>query len=402
MATLHKVFEENILADIKLKNRIVRSATNEGMADENGYPTDKLTNKYVQLAKGGVGLIITGNVAFREDGAGSFRMAKIYNDEVIEPFKKMVEEVHKNDSKIVMQITHAGRQIRSKNKSFDVIAVSPIKNKMFNDTTPKEISNDDIQILIEDFISAIERIKKADFDGVQLHIAHGYLLSEFLSPRANKRNDEWGGSLENRYKIIDRIIVGARKLVGNFPILVKLNAYDLQKEGMKIDEATKIAKMLEKSGCDAIEVSCGTTEDGLSVMRGETLPVDPLFEFNFKKNKIMQLFKPIVKPLIKKIAKMPKPIVCYNLSEALEIKKNVNIPVISVGGISNIEQITDIIENKNIDYVSMSRPFIIEPNIVNKFKEKKQIESKCLMCNYCIIVGAYQPMKCYYGKSPKK
>ena len=167
---------------------------------------------------------------------------------------------------------------------------------------------------------------------------------------------------------------------------------------MRTKEAVQIAKMLEKSGCAGIEVSCGTVEDGLYMMRSKKIPVDPVMEYNFKYKSLPKPAKRILKPLINTFLKQAKPLLKYNLSAAEKIKKAVNIPVIVVGGIDNIADIKDIIENKGIDFVSMSRPFIMEPNIVKKFKEGKQTVSKCIKCNYCAIIGEEKPLRCYYGK----
>ena len=180
-----------------------------------------------------------------------------------------------------------------------------------------------------------------------------------------------------------------------------MNAHDGRKNGMKIEEAVQIAKMLETSGCAAIEVSCGMIEDGFYTFRGETLPIDPAMEYTFKYKNLPNFIKIISKPVIKTLLKQPKPLLKYNLDAAIEIKKQVNIPVIVVGGINNVNDIQSIIENDNIDFVSMCRPFIIEPSIVKKFFEGAQTTSKCIMCNYCGIMSEEKPLKCYYGKLPK-
>ena len=180
-----------------------------------------------------------------------------------------------------------------------------------------------------------------------------------------------------------------------------MNAYDGRKNGMKIGEAVRIAQMLEKSGCAAIEVSCGVVEDGLYTVRGEKLPADAVMEYTFKYKNLPGFAKAIAIPILKTFMKQPKPLLKYNLDAAIQIKKSVNIPVIVVGGINNMDDINDIIGNSNVDFVSMCRPFIIEPDIVSKFKKRTQTESKCIMCNYCVIIAEEQSLKCHYGKLPK-
>jgi len=398
----YAVFEQAQIGRVKLRNRIIRSATYEGMADENGLPTQNMKNLYIRLAKGGVGAIITGYAAVQADGKGNgFAPAMIDSDKSIPAYKEITDAVHVSNTPIIMQINHCGRQTRSKSTGLPTVAPSALRDTFFSEDIPKELSESEIYEIISNFVSAIVRARKAGFDGVELHLAHGYLLSEFLSSHANRRTDRWGGSTENKYRIIDEIFKKAKEQVGDFPILAKINAHDGRKNGMRIEEAVKIAQMLENSGCAAIEVSCGTVEDGFYTLRGETLPADAAMGYMFKYKNIPGFLKKIAKPVLKTLLKQPKPLLKYNLDAAFEIRKSINIPVIVVGGINNMDDINDIIKNKNLDFVSMSRPFIIEPDIVSKFSKGTQSQSKCIMCNYCIAISEEKPLKCYYGKLPQ-
>ena len=393
------VFETASLAGIQLKNRIIRSATHEGMADEKGFPTEKLKNLYIRLAKGEVGAIITGYAGIQADGKSSlFAMLMIDNDDCVRAYQEITNAVHNYGTAIIMQIAHCGRQTRSKSTGLQTVAPSAIRDAFYNEDKPKELSENEIRQIIDNFVSAIVRVKQAGFDGVQLHLAHGYLLSQFLSSHSNRRKDRWGGSTENKYRIVDEIFKKAKERVGVYPIMVKMNAYDGRRNGMRIEESVQIAQMLEKSGCAAIEVSCGVIEDGLYSMRGEKLPADAAMAYTFKYKNLPGPIKVIAIPVLKAFMKQPKPLVKYNLDAAIRIKAAVNIPVIVVGGINNIDDINAIIRNHNLDFVSMSRPFIIEPGIVSKFKNGTQTHSKCITCNYCAIIGEEKPLKCHYGK----
>ncbi|NOY37515.1 MAG: NADH:flavin oxidoreductase [Chlorobi bacterium] len=395
------VFEPASLAGIKLKNRIIRSATHEGMADEKGFPTEKLKKLYIRLAKGGAGAIITGYAAVQANGKSSlFAMTMIDNDDSIPEYREITNAVHEYDTPIIMQIAHCGRQTRSETTGLQPVAPSAIRDMFYNEEIPKELSEDEINGIIDNFVAAIVRVKQAGFDGVQLNLAHGHLLAGFLSSHANRRKDRWGGSTGNKYRIIGEIFKRAKKRVGDYPVLVKLNAHDGRKNGMKTEEAIRIAEMLEKSGCAAIEVSCGVVEDGLYTARGKKLPADAALEYTFKYKNLPGFIKTISKPVLRAFMKQPKPLLKFNLDSAVLIKKAVNIPVIVVGGINNIDDINFIIGNQNIDFVSMCRPFIIEPNIVSKFHKGIQTKSKCIMCNYCVIIGEEKPLRCYYGKLP--
>jgi len=395
-------FEPTLLSGIKLKNRIIRSATYEGMADEKGFPNEKLKKLYINLAKGDVGAIITGNAAVQADGKASmFNMTMIDSDDKIPAYREIVDAVHEYDTPIIMQIVHCGRQTRSKITGLPTVAPSAIRDWFFSEDKPKELSDEEINEIINNFVAAIIRTKQAGFDGVQVHLAHGYLLAEFLSSHMNRRKDKWGGSTENKYRIVGEIFKRAKEKVGDYPILVKINAHDGRRKGMRVEEAALIAQMLEKSGCAAIEVSCGCFEDHLYTMRSEKLPAEAVMKYNFKYKKIPEFIKPIAIPIAKIVMIQPKPLLKYNLDAAIQIKKAVNIPVIVVGGINNIDDINDIIENNKIDFVAMCRPFIIEPDIIGKFKKGTQTKSKCIMCNYCGVMLEAQPLKCHYGKLPK-
>ncbi|MBF0442338.1 MAG: NADH:flavin oxidoreductase, partial [Oligoflexales bacterium] len=172
----HDPFMPFSFSGITLKNRIVRSATHEGMADSRGFPTPLLKEKYIQLCKGGVGAIITGYAGIRQDGKSPYQgMLMIDNDESIAAYKDLVDAVHGHDVPIFLQIAHCGRQTRSKITGLKPVAPSAILDKHFNEETPSELTVEQINVIIDNFVAAIIRAKKAGFDGVQLHAAHGYL-----------------------------------------------------------------------------------------------------------------------------------------------------------------------------------------------------------------------------------
>ncbi len=396
---MRSVWDETEIAGIRMKNRIMRSATNERMADEQGKPTEMLFRKYEALAKGEVGAIITGFAGVQPNGKSpNGNMLMMDRDDNVESFRKLTASVHQYDTPILLQLAHSGRQTRSKATGYPTVAPSPIRDKLFRDDIPLELTEQQIYQLIDDFVLAIERAKVAEFDGVQLHLAHGYLLSSFLTPHMNKRKDQWGGSTENRFRIAEEIIQMARKRVGDYPILVKMNAWEKSRDGIKLPEAIKIAKLLEQAGFDAIEVSCGIAEEGFVTPRGE-VPYEMLIKQNDRFKSTPKLLYPLIKGIIKRAGASPEPRLLYNVDSAAEIKKKIKTPIIVVGGIRNLHDISGIIQNDKSDYVSMSRPFIIEPGIVKKFRTGKQTESKCINCNYCMVGDEGAPLKCYYGKA---
>ena len=397
------LFEKSSIAGVTLKNSLIRSATHESMADERGAPTAALEKLYLRIAKGGAGAIITGYAGVQQDGKSSLlNMLMIDTDELIPAHRRLTDKVHEQGIPIILQIAHCGRQTRSAVTGLPTVAPSPVKDFIFNEDRPHELDERAIETIINNFVSATERAKKAGFDAVQLHMAHGYLLAQFLSNHTNHRRDKWGGSTENKFRIIAEIMRRIRKSLGSYPVLAKINAYDGRSNGMRIEEAVEIARMLETVGCDAIEVSSGTVEEGLAVIRGPNPPVEALFNTTFRFKEISPLMKTISAPFIRFTMRSPGPLRGYNLKAAKTIKQAVSIPVITVGGLHNLSDISSAIESESTDYISMSRPFIIEPDIVRKFQEGKQTASRCIMCNYCALMIETDKVRCYYGKLPGK
>jgi len=393
-----QLFEKNTLAGIELKNRLIRSATHEGMSDAHGKPLESIVDLYLKLANGGVGMIITGFVGVKKNGRSSSTMKVLDGDDQIETYQKLMTPVRELGTPIILQIAHAGGLASPSLEGNRQVAPSRMHYKM-NRSTATELTSSEIEDIIDAFVSCIVRAKKVGFDGVQLHAAHGYLLSEFLSPYLNKRKDKWGASTEKRFSIIREIFSRSRDLVGSFPIFAKISGHDDQKEGMTPDEAVRIACLFEKASCDAIEVSCGNG-NFLDTVRAKQIPFDAMFHFTPGLHNVRGLKRNITSFLIKKSFKLHTERENYNVAAADKIKKSVSIPVIVVGGIRKLESAQWIIESGASDYVSLCRPLIIDPNLPEKWKSGKQLISQCIDCNYCLMGCLNEPLKCYFGKLP--
>lgn len=398
-----KVFESSNISGIQLKNRIIRSATGDGLADNAGRPTKELVDFYTNIAAGGAGAIITGLTGIQQDGkSGTHHPLMFDHDDFIIDYQKLTSAVHRYGTPIILQLNHCGRQTRRSITGLPTVAPSARRDLYFLERKPKALTIPEIEKIISNFAKAIERAKKAGFDGVQLHLAHGFLLSAFLSSNTNKRADQWGGTLENKFRMIERIFSEARRTAGDFPILVKMNAYDTRKDGMRIPEAIEIAKLLEQAGCAAIEISCGMINDGFITVRSEKFPSQAALEYSYLLSYLPGFVKKIIQPFVPLVAELivplPKQLNLYNVEAAETIRKNVSIPVIVVGGIKRLADIDNIISHNRADYVAMSRAFIIEPDIVNRFQESRQNESRCISCNYCITCIEKMPFQCFYGK----
>lgn len=393
------LFNETVISGIPVKNRIIRSATHDGLADANGAPTDKLIAKYENLAKNEVGCIITGYAAVSKNGVSPYpAMMKIYDDSVIEKYKELTDAVHKHATPIVLQIAHCGRQTSSKAIGLQKVAPSNVLHAFYPDKA-KVLTDGEICGIIDDFISAAVRAEKAGFDAVQLHGGHGYLLHDFLSPYGNRRKDRWGGSLENRCRIVEFIIKGIKEKTA-LPVWIKFSAEDNRKGGMDIDSSVQICKRLEAAGCDAVEVSCGTVQDGMNTMRSELMPMEAVFKYREPCASFPSILKKISLPaakLVNPLIKQPKPLENFNVANAQIIKKAVSIPVIAVGGIHKLADMENIVAEGKADFVSMCRPFICEPDLARKLSNG-QPAAKCIMCNYCGLVIEKEATRCLYGR----
>lgn len=393
------LFEKALISGLEVKNRIIRSATHDGLADENGAPCDKLIAKYEHLAENEIGCIITGYAAVSRNGVSPYpRMMKIYDDGVIDKYKELTDAVHRHRVPVILQIAHCGRQTSSKAIGVQKVAPSNVLHAFYPDKA-KELTEAEIYGIINDFVSAAVRTEKAGFDGVQLHGGHGYLLHDFLSPYGNRRKDSWGGSLENRCRIVELIIKGIKEKT-SLPVWIKISAEDNRKGGMNIESSVEICKRLEKAGCDAIEVSCGTVQDGMNTMRSKLMPMDAVFKYREPCASFPPLLSKIALPaanLINPLIKQPAPLENFNAENAEKIKKSVSIPVIVVGGIHKADDMEDILQKGKADFVSMCRPFICEPDLAKKLKNGQK-EAKCIMCNYCGLVIEKEPTRCLFGR----
>ncbi|MCJ7649950.1 MAG: NADH:flavin oxidoreductase [Candidatus Lokiarchaeota archaeon] len=362
------------IGPIEIKNRFVRSATFEGMATEEGYVTDQLVELYKTLAKGGVGLIITGYSYIQESGKAFDKQMGVTNDDYIPGLSRIAEIVHKNgdDCKVALQIAHCGRQSRFLENT---IAPSALEEKLTR-KIPREMTIDEIRDTVDAFSQAIRRAKEAGFDAVQLHGAHGYLITQFLSPYINKRTDEYGGSIENRTRFLEEIYNKSVELVGKeFPIFIKMNGVDFIEGGTIISESTEVARRLENIGYAAIEVSAGIWE--VAKLKKKDLGWKPTF---LPESRMF-------------IGTLNEP--AYNLTYAKEFKKVLDIPIILIGGINSLDLVEQILTDDSADFVSFSRPLIREPNLPNRWmKGIGNQKVDCIFCNGCLATTVTPGLRC--------
>ncbi|HEU0264220.1 MAG TPA: NADH:flavin oxidoreductase [Geobacterales bacterium] len=352
---MHNVFDESRINHLILQNRLVRSATWEGMADDSGAPTAKLAAYCRTLAKGGIGLIISGYAAVSPEGLQLPGQLLIADDRSAGAYGDLANAVHAEGGKILLQLVHCGGQASSRVSGQRTVAPTAIKTEQYSEE-PTELSRGDIERVISGFAAAAGRAKSWGFDGVQLHAAHGYLISQFLSPLTNHRSDPYGGDSEKRRTFLLEVFRTCRTAVGKeFPILVKLNGSDNLAGGCTTDEAVTTAQALAAEGVDAIEVSGGTPASG------KETPVRVGIERREDE--------------------------AYNLPAALRIKEAVSCPVMVVGGFRSFEMVEGVLRRQEADYVSLSRPLIREPNLPRRWQEGERGRARCISCNGCFKPG---------------
>lgn len=384
---------------MEVKNRFVRSATIENMANDTGEVTDNLVKLCSTLAKGEVGLIIPGYMYVHPLGKAFKYQTGIYDDKLIPGLNKIVSAIHKEEGKVAFQIVHAG--VQSFEGLIKTLPAGPT-GEIFNPISlrySREMTEEDIQESIYAFVDAAERVVKTGADAIQLHGAHGYLINEFLSPFFNRRNDSWGGSDENRFRYLKEIIIQIKKVIPeDTPLLVKLSSNDYTPEkGITPPLAAKYAEWLVSLGIGAIEISCGSTNFSIFNMCRGNVPVQEIIQFipNYLKDIAEQTFQEMVGKYNFEQA--------YNLNAAKVIKPVIgDTPLILVGGLRNKGMMGEIIENNYADFISMSRPFIREPFLVRNFREGKQDKALCISCNKCLAAIPNDfPIRCYTNKFPE-
>ncbi|WP_075980789.1 oxidoreductase [Bacillus massilinigeriensis] len=345
------IFKEGKIGDLTLKNRIVMPPMGTNLAGVEGEVTDHLIAYYEERAKGGTGLIIIEFTCIDyEYGKGFVRQLRFDDDRFIPGIQRLANSIHKYGAKVFIQIHHAGRQ---SNSAFlngkQIVAPSNVACAAVGEE-PRELTTAEVKELVNKFVQAAERCKRAGIDGVEVHGAHGYLINQFLSPEANIRTDEYGGSFRNRMRFLEEIILGIREKCGeDYPVTVRLSVEEFIEGGIDLELGKEICRYVEKLGVDGLHISCGTYDSSDKIIES------PLYEQGWR----------------------------VYLAE--EIKKVVNIPLITVGSIREPQFVENILSEGRADFVAIGRGLIADPEWVHKTKEGREDQiRKCINCLHCI------------------
>lgn len=353
------LFSPFSFAGLTLKNRIVRAATYEKLASEDGFVTDPIIALYERLALGGSGLLITGNALIHPSGRAQPRMLSIHSDSCMPGLRRLTDAVHKSGGLIAIQLNHGGRQsppiLLGGRRPIGPSAVyNPLTEVM-----PSAMTDAEIWSIIDAFGEAGRRAALSGFDAIEIHGAHGYLISSFLSPYTNRRDDYWGGDEERRFHFAEEVFKTVT--TAGLPVLMKINSDDFIEGGLKPEESLRIAKRLDAMGLSAIEISGGMRESALKPARPDILkPEDE----------------------------------AYFRGAATLFKRTLSVPVVLTGGLRSRAVMEDVLESGAADLIGMSRPLIREPDLPRLMQEEGKARADCISCLKCMRFSRLSSVRC--------
>jgi len=352
------LFHAIAIDGVEIRNRFLRSATWDRTGTDDGQVTDESVRIIEDLARGGVGLIVTGYAYVSDAGKAAVRQLGIAHDRHVAGLSRLAKAAHDHGAKIAVQIAHGGANLGLLGRT-GRLALAPSRIEG-HPQSHREATSDEVRQIVRDFAAAAARGREAGFDAVQLHGAHGYLLSQFLSPRTNRRTDEWGGSPERRRSFLVEVVRSVRRAVGEgYPVWMKMGLRDYTNDGLQVGEGLQALRALIAEGLSAVEISSGFGARSARTARpGDE--EDPYFR-----------------------------------AESAAAKGAVDIPVMLVGGIRSLGMAEDILNSGHADMISMCRPLIREPDLIARWQRGDTTPSKCISCNKCLAAGVKgEPLRC--------
>jgi 2,4-dienoyl-CoA reductase-like NADH-dependent reductase (Old Yellow Enzyme family) len=376
------LFEPGEIGGLEIRNRFVRPATSETMADASGAVTDELISLYERLARNQVGLIVTGHLYCAARGQYAPRQTGIHQDALVPGLASLTGAVQRHGARVFAQLAHAGSQSRV--PELDPLAPSPVPNALTG-RMAAEASESEISETIAAFATAAARAQESGFDGIHIHGANGYLISEFASPLANRRADRWGGAPERRDAFPLAVVRAVRDTVGDkFPVTMKIGFVDAPEGGLQLDESLARARRLVGAGLDGVEVSCGLMEK----------PTDSAAQYV-----AVDAGRAVADLLPHRVLARPHH-EAYFRPWARELRQVQDTRVILVGGLRRVETMEAVLASGDADFVALARPLIREPELVRQIAEGRRGRVDCTSCNLCLMHEGHHSLRCW--RTPRR
>jgi len=388
------LFSPASIGTVRLANRLVRSATLECMCPVPGVIDERYVQLYENLARGGVGLIVTGNFFVHHLGIVQGNNLLLDSDRVIPELAKVTAAVKRHGVPIFAQVNHGGRYARPPLTGAEPLAPSALKDTI-NRVLPRAMTEEQIETAIESFVSAARRLQKAGFDGMEINGSHGYLVNQFLSGFTNRRRDRWGGSVENRFRFLAEIVRKTLATVGSgFPLTVKLNGNDFMPHGITVNECAAFAQRLESLGVCGLTISGGFKEKAFRTMSKGEIPRQLVLS---NRQGFEWILGRVLLAAMRRSARFSEG---YFLPQAAAVKRRVSIPVTAVGGFRTLAVMEQAIVDGDADLIGLSRPFVREPYLPQRLRDGRSTAATCVNCNRCTVMSGLlsEPLRCYWKK----
>ena len=373
---------EGSLGPLTTPNRLIRAGTSETMAALDGGVTDGLLALYERLAAGGVGAIFTGHLYCHQRGQYARRQTGVYDDRLIPGLRRLADVVHRAGGLVLGQVAHAGSQSRV--PSAAPLAPSAVPNALTGREVP-DAEPDEIEEAVAAFAQGARRIVDAGFDGVHIHGANGYLISEFLSPLANRREDVWGGSPERRARFALEVVRAVRAVVpADRALTMKLGVVDAPPGGLDLEESSRVAALVVDAGLDALEVSCGVMVAASDSAR-QYVAVDR------RRAADDLLFHRLLSEPAEE---------AYFMPWVRRVRASVSTTLVAVGGMRRTETMSALLEAGDADFLAMARPFIREPDLARQIADGRSGRVDCTSCNICLMHEGHHSLRCW--RTPRR
>lgn len=359
-----RLWDETDIKSMHLKNRFWRGAIYQDLPTLDGHMTEEYAAIYERVAQGGVSTILTGYARVLENDQPNPRLLGIYDDGFIDEYRAFTDRIHAHDCNIILQIVYGGARTTVPADDRIIWGASAVENERSR-ITPTPMTHDDIETLITAFADAGARAQASGFDGVQIHAAHGYMFSSFLSPHYNRRTDEYGGSIENRGRIIEETLIAVRERVGeNFPIFIKFNSQDCMADGLTEEDSIALIRHLERHGLDGAEISGGN----------ECFPAVAAAGLGPSRTGLAR----------------HKERDSYFAGYARKLAAQTSLPLILTGGNRHFDVMQKLLEEGAADYFGLARPLLSEPDLIRRWRVDESYEPRCLACNKCFTTPGHR------------